>query len=63
MSPVRLKTGLALAVAAALLGACGQKGPLQRPLPIQEDQSAYLSAPPESGTHDTISLSERRAIC
>ena len=63
MSTARLKTGLALAVTAVLLAACGQKGPLQRPQPTQEDQSAYLSVPPESGTHDAISLSERRAIC
>lgn len=63
MSPARVKTGLALAVAVMLLTACGQKGPLQRPQPFQENQSAYLSVTPESGTHDAISLSERRAFC
>jgi predicted small lipoprotein YifL len=63
MSPARVKTGLALTAAVMMLTACGQKGPLQHPQPFQENQSAYLSPPPESGTHDAISLSERRAFC
>lgn len=63
MSPARTKTGFALVMIAMLLTACGQKGPLQRPQPFQSQQLACLSAMPESGTHDTISLSERRAFC
>jgi hypothetical protein len=45
------------------LGACGQKGPLQRPDAPQlsgQQNAAYFQT---SGLHEPILLSEQRAVC
>ncbi|MDO9477164.1 MAG: lipoprotein [Pseudohongiella sp.] len=43
------------------LSACGQKGPLQRPAPLPPAQSLILPIT-DSGHHEPISISERRAV-
>ncbi|HBN14356.1 LPS translocon maturation chaperone LptM [Pseudohongiella sp. O18] len=56
---------LLITVVFCLLGlcACGQKGPLQRPDTQQVAEYGALSAITESGSHDSISLPERSALC
>ncbi|WP_281201743.1 LPS translocon maturation chaperone LptM [Pseudohongiella acticola] len=45
------------------LGACGQKGPLQRPEAptLNGQQNAAISIP--SGQYESILLSEQRTVC
>ncbi|WP_414704697.1 LPS translocon maturation chaperone LptM [Pseudohongiella sp.] len=45
------------------LGACGQKGPLQRPDSQQLSGQLYAAHYIASGHHESILLSEQRAVC